>query len=29
MPLVQIKVRMTDQDGKTIVASLNEVELPY
>jgi hypothetical protein len=29
VPMVQIKVVMTDQDGKTIVTSLNEVELPY
>lgn len=28
-PVVQIEVRMTDQNGKTIVKSLNEVELPY
>jgi hypothetical protein len=29
VPMVQIRVVMTDQDGKTIVTSLNEVELPY
>lgn len=29
VPLVQVKVRMTDQNGKTIVTSLNEVELPH
>ena len=29
VPLVRIKVRMTNQDGKTVVTSLNEVELPY
>lgn len=28
-PVVQVKVRMTDQNGKTMVSSLNEVELPY
>lgn len=28
-PVVQVKVRMTDQDGKTVVTSLNEVELPF
>jgi hypothetical protein len=28
-PIVQIAVRMTDQNGKTIVTSLNEVQLPY
>ena len=29
VPLVRIKVRMTNQDGKTVVTSINEVELPY
>ncbi|PEQ12864.1 acyl dehydratase [Novosphingobium sp. PC22D] len=29
VPLVRIKVRMTNQDGKTVVTSVNEVELPY
>ena len=28
-PVVQIKVKLTDQNGKTVVSSLNEVELPY
>jgi acyl dehydratase len=28
-PVVQVKVKLTDQTGKTIVSSLNEVELPY
>jgi len=28
-PVVQVKVRMTDQNGKTVVTSTNEVELPY
>ena len=29
VPLVQVKVRLTNQDGGTLVTSLNEVELPY
>ncbi|MDE8653480.1 FAS1-like dehydratase domain-containing protein [Novosphingobium album (ex Liu et al. 2023)] len=29
VPIVQIKVKMTDQNGKTVVSSLNEVELPF
>jgi hypothetical protein len=29
VPLVQVKVRMTNQAGATVVTSLNEVELPY
>ena len=28
-PVVQVKVRMTNQAGATVVSSLNEVELPY
>lgn len=28
-PVVQIKVRMTNQEGATVVTSLNEVQLPY
>jgi len=28
-PIVQVKVKLTDQNGKTVVSSLNEVELPY
>ena len=28
-PVVQVKVKLTDQNGKTVVSSLNEVELPY
>lgn len=28
-PVVRIKVRMTNQDGTTVVTSINEVELPY
>ena len=28
-PVVQVKVRLSDQNGKTVVTSLNEVELPY
>jgi hypothetical protein len=28
-PVVQIKVKLTDQNGNTVVSSLNEVELPY
>ena len=28
-PVVQVKVKLSDQTGKTIVSSLNEVELPY
>jgi acyl dehydratase len=28
-PVVQVKVRMTNQDGNTVVTSLNEVELPW
>ena len=28
-PVVQVKVKMTNQDGGTLVTSLNEVELPY
>ena len=29
LPLVQVKVTMTNQDGKIVVTALNEVELPY
>jgi len=29
VPLVQVEVKLTDQDGKTVVKSVNEVELPY
>ena len=29
VPLVRIKARMTNQDGTTVVTSVNEVELPY
>jgi acyl dehydratase len=29
VPLVQVKVKLTNQDGGTLVSSLNEVELPY
>lgn len=29
VPVVQVKVRMSNQDGTTVVTSLNEVELPY
>jgi len=29
VPIVQVKVLMTNQDGGTVVTSLNEVELPY
>jgi acyl dehydratase len=29
VPLVQVQVTMTNQDGQKVVASLNEVELPY
>jgi hypothetical protein len=29
VPVVQVKVKMTNQDGGTLVTSLNEVELPY
>jgi hypothetical protein len=29
LPIVQVKVTMTNQDGKTVVTALNEVELPY
>jgi hypothetical protein len=29
MPVVQVKVTMTNQDGKTVVTALNEVGLPY
>jgi acyl dehydratase len=28
-PVVQVQVKLTDQNGKTVVSSLNEVELPY
>jgi hypothetical protein len=28
-PIVQVKLTMTNQDGKIIVTALNEVELPY
>jgi acyl dehydratase len=28
-PVVQVKVKLTDQNGKTVVSSLNEVELPH
>jgi len=28
-PVVRIEVRMTNQDGKTVVTSVNEVQLPY
>jgi len=28
-PVVQVKVRMSNQAGTTVVTSLNEVELPY
>jgi len=28
-PVVQVKVTMTNQDSKTVVTALNEVELPY
>ena len=28
-PVVQVKVKLTDQNGRTVVSSLNEVELPY
>ncbi|MCB2072689.1 MAG: MaoC family dehydratase N-terminal domain-containing protein [Novosphingobium sp.] len=28
-PIVQVQVKLTDQNGKTVVSSLNEVELPY
>jgi len=28
-PVVQVKVKLTNQDGATVVSSLNEVELPY
>jgi acyl dehydratase len=28
-PVVQVQVRMTNQDGHTVVTSTNEVELPY
>lgn len=28
-PVVQVQVKMTNQDGKTVVTSLNEIELPY
>jgi len=29
VPIVQVRVLMTNQDGGTVVTSLNEVELPY
>jgi hypothetical protein len=29
VPLVQVKVKLTNQDGGTLVSSINEVELPY
>jgi hypothetical protein len=29
VPLVQVKVTMTNQEGKIVVNALNEVELPY
>jgi hypothetical protein len=29
VPLVRIKARMSNQDGTTVVTSVNEVELPY
>ncbi len=29
VPLVQVKVKLSNQDGTTLVTSLNEVELPY
>lgn len=29
VPLVRIQVQMTDQNGKIIVTSVNEVEAPY
>ena len=28
VPIVQVKVKLTDQDGKTVITSTNEVELP-
>lgn len=28
-PVVQVKVKLTDQNGRTVVSSLNEIELPY
>jgi acyl dehydratase len=27
-PIVQVKVKLTDQNGKTVVSSLNEIQLP-
>ena len=29
VPLVQIKAALTNQNGTTVVTSVNEVELPY
>ncbi len=28
-PVVQVKVKMTSQEGSTVVTSLNEIQLPY